>query len=76
MSETPEAEIRREPELKVVQRRKLFTGKFLNIYSWVWDVAPDGRFLMDTLEEGGYVRVRGTVESFRGQIPIIGDIMR
>ena len=41
-----EATIQREPELKVLQQRKLFTGKFLSIYSWGWDIGPDGRFLM------------------------------
>ena len=33
-------------EVTVTGRRKLFSGKYHTRYSWSWDVAPDGRFLM------------------------------
>ena len=46
------ATVRRDPEPKIVERRRLFTGKFLSIYAWVWDVAPDGRFLMIERDPG------------------------
>ena len=40
------ASLDREGALEVVERRKLFSGKFFTDYTWVWDLAPDGRFLM------------------------------
>ena len=32
--------------------RELFRGKFMIDYAWMWDVAPDGRFLMILREPG------------------------
>ncbi len=40
------ATLDRGAELEVTGVRELFSGKFLTIYNWTWDVAPDGRFLM------------------------------
>jgi Tol biopolymer transport system component/tRNA A-37 threonylcarbamoyl transferase component Bud32 len=46
------ATVLRDPEPRIVDRRRLFTGSFFSIYAWVWDVAPDGRFLMIEREPG------------------------
>jgi hypothetical protein len=40
------AQLELDPELRVLERRELFSGKFMTRYTSVWDVAPDGRFLM------------------------------
>jgi serine/threonine-protein kinase len=46
------ADLDRGEDLEVVGIRELFSGSFMTRYTWSWDVAPDGRFLMILRDPG------------------------